>query len=205
MKTVYHSFNKGTWIFYQQWDLFEVSWLKKTKKEARETFCKTWTHSWKTPAISTPNMFSKAYDRIKDFMTRIKLLDDNAKFYWYCSASFANNSNNPWWKVYALYNREVIPQEVEAETWRVTREALIEPVVYRLEDFPYDEWKFMILPMFEEILWVFDLNQTDHWVDEEVCKSTSAEELEKRKIEVEPQWKRNKAAIDAANQNVGNE
>lgn len=190
MKNAYHSFNKGDSIFYEQWDLFEVSWLKKTKKESREEFCKTWSHSYHDPAKSTPNNYSKAYDTVKDFMTRIKLLDNNAKFYWYCSASFGNDSNNIWGKIYALYNREVIPEQRD-EQWNVTREALIEPTTYRLEDFPYDQWKFMTLALFDEILWSFNLNESEHWVCKETCDLCTAENLEMKKINVEPQWKRN--------------
>lgn len=203
MKNCYHSCG----LFYEQGDLFEVKDLRKTKKECWQEFCQTWTHQWHTPAISTPTHFSRAYDTIKDFMTRIKLIDPDAKFYWYCSASFNNDSNNVWWKLYALYNR-LIEEAHTNDQWEEIP-ALIEPTVYRLEDFPYDQWKFMVLPMFNEILSVFNLNDSERWVCKETCEQCSAEALEARKIDVVTQAQR-RAAERAAQQatswtNNGNE
>ena len=191
MKNIYHTYNKWDQIFYEQHDIFEVSGLKKTKKESREEFCKTWCHRWHTPAKSTPTVYSKTFDTVKDFMTRIKLLDNNAKFYWYNSASRGNDSNNVGGRLYAVYNREVIPEEVD-EQWNVTREALIEPATYRLEDYPYDQWKFITLALFEDILSCANLADTEGWVTAENCALCTAEYLNSKKFnDVEPQRKQN--------------
>lgn len=205
MKNLYHSFNKWEGFFYEQWDLFEVKDLKKTKKESWTEFSKTWVQNYRTPAQSTPTVYSKTYDTVKDFMTRIKLLDSDAKFYWYCSASWWNDSNNVWWKIYALYNREVIPEQTEEWTWRVVREALIEPTLYKLEDFPYDQWKFMTLALFDEILWSCCIHDTEERnVTIELCNQCTAEKFNEKKKEVTTQRQKRAEEI-ARNQPIGNE
>lgn len=205
MKTLYHTFNWEDSIFYEQDDLFEVGELKKTKKESWEDFKKTWTYDWRTAAISTPSTYSKAYDTVKDFMTRIKLLDSNAKFYRMNSASWSNDSNNVWWKLYAVYNREVIPEEVEEWTWRVVREALIEPTVYRLEDYPYDQWKFITLALFKDIIWMYHIDDYNWRLTKEMCDQCNSENLEWRKLQVETLWQKKVREREAQQTTIGNE
>lgn len=204
MKALYHTFNWEDSIFYEQDDLFEVGELKKTKKESWNEFTKTWTYERRTPAMNTPTTYSRAYDTVKDFMTRIKLLDNNAKFYRLCTASWWNDSNNIWWRLYTVYNREIIPEE-KNEDWTVAREALIESSVYRLEDFPYDQWKFITLALFKDILWMYHIGDRDWRLTKEMCDQCSEEKLNERKLQVETQWEKLKRTREEQQQNVGNE
>lgn len=174
LKSLYRS----NGYIYQQWDLFEVGKMKKYKTIAWEGFRNCWVDNYTPPAKNPPKVFSSAYDTVKNWMERIKLIDPDARFFYYCTAWRWNWSNWVAWRLYTIYNRKSINQE----TWQVTDEW--EELDY-LESYPYDEWKYFSLLLFEDILWLIDVTKQQWSFDIEVFKKCNKEDLDKRKIDVD--------------------
>lgn len=146
--------------------------MKKYKTQVHQELVDHWIDSYSAYTKSPSKWLWEAYDDIKAFIEAYK--DKDARFYLYITSMRNNGSNSSSWRLYVTYKRQV-------EEW-----VTVEEIDYFTPQ-DYDEWKYVCLAMFDEVLWLIDtsLIEWDIVFNKFLFDRCNAEDLEKRKMNLD--------------------